>query len=144
MPFSALSNVLKFFGGKEPTAEERVELVHELTLMTLARATKADSNIENVEVETVRKVVFNHTGREVSAADVRVAALSELYESAPLQKYLQKSGEKLPEADRVDILKALAEVIESDGKVRAQEVEFFNAVGKALKVSAQAPSPPTN
>ena len=139
MPLSALSNVLKFFGAKEPTEEERQELVHELMLMTLARATKADSNIENCEVETVRRIVNTHTGREVSAADVRVAALSELYETAPLTKYLKKTGAKLSHEERAGILEALGEVIESDTKVRAQELEFFNAVAKALNVSAQAP-----
>ena len=42
--------------------------------MTLARATSADTNIKNVEVERVQEVLKARTGDDFSAADIRVAA----------------------------------------------------------------------
>jgi hypothetical protein len=48
-----LGNVLKVFGGNKPTPEERKQLVKEVLLMTLARASSSDSNINSCEVGTV-------------------------------------------------------------------------------------------
>ena len=44
-------------GNSEPTEEERQQLFKEVALMTLARATSADTNIKHVEVETVQDVL---------------------------------------------------------------------------------------
>ena len=48
MSIASLSNVLKLFGGSEPSEEEKRALVKEATLMALARCTSADSNIKQV------------------------------------------------------------------------------------------------
>jgi uncharacterized tellurite resistance protein B-like protein len=135
MSIATLSNVLKIFGGGEPSAEEERQLVKEALLMTLARASAADSQIHPVEVETVREIIRQATGEDISPADVRVAAHSELFESTPLTSCLAGIGRKIKAGDRAMIVRSLAEVIKSDVKVTAREVAFFNDVAGALKVT---------
>ena len=98
---SGLGNILKIFGGAEPTDLEKMDLMKEAALMTLARATASDTNIKAVEVDTVRDILERVTGEDVSSADVRVAANSKLYESAPLEKYLANVGKKIDVQDRI-------------------------------------------
>ena len=54
--------------------------------MTLARATASDTNIKSVEVTKVRAVLLERTGEKFTAANVRVAANSRLYEQAPFER----------------------------------------------------------
>ena len=124
--------MLKIFGGDDTTPEEQAQLTKEVMLMTLARATAADTNIKAIEVEKVREVLQSHTGEDFPAADVRVAANSRMYESAPLDKYIASVAKKLNAGDRVEIAQALAEVVNADGRVSDREIEFFNMVADAL------------
>ena len=135
MSIANLSHVLKIFGGNDISPEEESALFREVLLMTLARASSSDSNTHPVEVETVQKIVKQATGEEVSAADVRVAAASELYESAPLEKYLSSCGQKLNASNRATTVNALAEVIRSDTQVSSRETDFFDMVAHALGVT---------
>jgi uncharacterized tellurite resistance protein B-like protein len=135
MDISKLSNILKIVRGSEPSEEERQSLYKETLLMTLSRASTADANISPVEVETVQAIVKRVTGEDVSAADVRIAAASELYETGRLDHYLSHAARQLASEQRVEICEALAEVIRSDVKVTTREVEFFNTVASALKVT---------
>lgn len=135
MSISSLAGVLKIFGGSEPSPEEQAQLAKEVMLMTLARATAADTNIKAIEVEKVREVLQTRTGEDFTSAEVRVAAQSAIYESAPLDKYLSSSAKKLSAQDRVGIAHALADVVNADGRVSDREVEFFNDVVSALEVT---------
>jgi uncharacterized tellurite resistance protein B-like protein len=132
MSIATLGKVLKVFGGGEPDAGERQQLFKETLLMTLARASSSDTNVQSVEVDKVREIVQRVTGEDVSVADIRVAARSELFESTPLEKYLSRVSAKLKPADRAVIMSSLAEVIGSDIEVSQLEVEFFNKVAGAL------------
>lgn len=135
MALSSLKGVLKIFGGDEPTPEEQAQLLKEVMLMTLARATSADSNIKDVEVERVREVLLARTGEDFPAADIRVAAQSGIFESAPLEKYISASAKKLAWRDCLSIAQALVDVIQSDDRVNEMEVEFFNKVALALELT---------
>ena len=135
MSMSDLSNVLKIFRGTDLSREEENELFREVLLMTLSRASSSDANIAPIEVETVQAIVEKSTGEEVSAADIRVAAASELYETAPLEKYLLSCGRKLDATSRVTTVQALADVIKSDTRVTSREVQFFDMVALALAVT---------
>ncbi|MDP6377764.1 MAG: TerB family tellurite resistance protein [Pseudomonadales bacterium] len=130
-----LGAVLKIFGGGEPTPEEKAELCKEVMLMTLARATSADTNVKAIEVDTVRQVLKDHTGEDFSSADVRVVAYSELYEKAPLDRYLASAGRKLDVDQRVEIIEALAEIMKADERVSSLEITFFNTVAEALRLT---------
>ena len=135
MGIANLSHVLKIFSGSDLNAEEESVLFGEVLLMTLARASSSDANTHPVEVETVRQIVLRVTGEDVSEADIRVAAASELYESASLDKYLTSCGRKLNPSSRVTTVQALAEVIKSDTQVTSREIQFFDMVARALAVT---------
>jgi len=138
MGIESFSHIIEFFSGgdKKPDAEEKRSLVEEALLMTLSRATNADSNINPVEVETVQNIFRETIGTEVSIKDIRVAAISDLYKEATLERYLAKMSSKMELTDRQMIIKSLARVIKVDGKVSPFEVDFFNGVVKAFGLTA--------
>ena len=135
MSIASLDGILKIFGGSDPTPEEQAQLAKEVMLMTLARATAADTNIKAIEIETVREVLQAHTGDEFAEADVRVAAKSAIFEKAPLDKYLSSSARKLTDDDRLEIARALGEVINADGRISEYEISFFNMVANSLALT---------
>lgn len=136
MAIADLKNVLKIFGGSDISEDKQNELFKEVLLMTLARAADADINIQAVEVDHIREVINGHTGEDVSAADVRVAARAELYAEAGLRKYLSKVNKRMKDDHRTETILALAEVFKSDHDVSVLEIDFFNGVADALGVSA--------
>lgn len=135
MSIADLSNVLSIFGGSEPDPEAQKELFKEVLLMTLARASSSDANIHHIEVESIQGILQRETGDDISVADVRKAARSDLYEKVPLKKYLASASKKLTSGDRVRVIQTLAEVIKSDTEVSVLEVDFFNSVAEALRVT---------
>jgi len=135
MSLADFGNVLKFLRGGEPTADEKKQLFKEVALMALARATSADTNIHHLEIEAVQQVLKQSTGEDVSVADIRVAAGSELFERQPLEKYLAAVGRKLDGADRIAIIRGLAEVIRSDERISRSETDYFDMVANALKAT---------
>ena len=137
MTIADLSHIQQIFSAseKEKEQEEDSLLAKEVLLMTLARASSADSNINPVEVHTVQEIIKRLTGEDVSAADVRVAAHSSLFEEAPLQRCLQKVRKQLSAKDRAMVAQSLAAVIKSDVRITYREAEFFDMVANALRVS---------
>lgn len=135
MALADLAKVLKIFGGSEPTAEERADLAKEVMLMVLSRATAADTNIKQVEVDTVRRVLKTYTQTDFSGADIRVAATTSLYAKAPLDRYVASAARKLDPAARLAIAKALQEVVRSDDRVSDHEISFFNNIVNALDLT---------
>lgn len=135
MSILEFKNLGKIFGGGEPTAEEAAQLYKEALLMTLARATSADADIQSVEIEAARKILKEETGQDFDAPQIRVAAKSEVFESEPIDKYLAHAAAKLDNEHRVKIVHALTKVLKSDVRVTVFEAEFFNMVSKAMKVT---------
>ncbi|MDJ0938560.1 MAG: TerB family tellurite resistance protein [Woeseiaceae bacterium] len=132
MPLADLKNVLNIFGGSDISEDQQHDLFKEVLLMTLARAADADINIQNVEVDRIREIIKDHTGEDVSAADVRVAARAELYAEANLRKYLKEVSGKLSDGHRAEVVQALADVFRSDEHVSPLEVDFFNRTVEAI------------
>ena len=135
MAIADLTNVLNIFRAQELSDADQEALFKEVMLMTLARATSSDANIDPCEVSTVQKILAAHTGEQFSDADVRLAARPKLYEEAPFGKYLSSVRRNLDSKARAEIVQALSEVIKSDTKVRELEIDFFNMVATELKVS---------
>ena len=135
MAIADLKNVLKIFGGSDVSEDQQNELYKEVLLMTLARAADADINIQNVEVDRIRDILKEHTGDDFTKADIRVAARSELYAEATLIKYLNSVYKKLGVTHRAEIVQALADVFRSDKTVSPLEVDFFDKVVEALRVT---------
>ena len=135
MALADLKNVLNIFGGSEISEEKQNELFKEVLLMTLARAADADINIQHAEVNRIREIIKDHTGEDVSEADVRVAARAELYAEANLRKYLSRVSKQLSDDHRTEIVDALADVFRSDEHVSPLEVDFFNRTVAELNVT---------
>lgn len=115
--------------------KDKQELFKEVLLMVLARATRADSNVESVEVTQVQKVLQKQTGEEFSEADVLTAASSEIFETRSLERYLSSATRKLSESERIAILGSLADIIRSDAEIRYTELDFFDRVATALRAT---------
>jgi uncharacterized tellurite resistance protein B-like protein len=135
MAIADLNYVLKLFGGSDVSEDHVNELFQEVLLMTLARAADADISIQHVEVERIQQILKQHTGKEFSSADIRVAARAELYAEATLVKYLRGAQKKLSDAQCSEIVQALADVFRSDSTVSGLEIDFFNNVVDALDVT---------
>ena len=110
-------------------------LFKEVILLVLARATRADSNVESIEVEHIQKALKELTGEEFSRGDILTASSSEIYETQSLERTLANAARKLGKDKRSMILSCLADLIRADSSIRYQELEFFDQVATALKAS---------
>jgi uncharacterized tellurite resistance protein B-like protein len=135
MAIADLNYVLKLFGGSDVSEDHLNDLFEEVLLMTLARAADADISIQHVEVERIQQILKQHTGKDFSSADIRVAARAELYAEATLVKYLRGAQKKLSDAQCSEVVQALADVFRSDSTVSGLEIDFFNNVVNALDVT---------
>lgn len=135
MAIADLNTVLRIFGEATLSDEEEQELFREVLLMTLARASNSDANIHQVEISTIQKIMREEADADLTEADIRKAARSELYEDANLRKYLRSVRRQLSEEDRVTVVHALAKVIQSDTEISVLEIDFFNRVADALRVT---------
>ena len=132
---STLNVIAKIFAEQYLTAEETEELFYETVLMTLARATNADTNIHPVEVALVKTKVKEVTGQDITEADVRVAANSDLFERTSLENCLIRINTILTTEQKVSIVRALSEVVQVDEKITQREVSFFNRVSDSLNLT---------
>ncbi len=135
MAIADLSNVLNIFGGSSASEENQDELYKEVLLMTLARASRSDANIHPVEIETIQQIMQRETGQELTEADIRKAARPERYQSMNLRTYLRSVQGQLKVEGRIKIVQALADVIKSDTPISVLEINFFNRVADALRIT---------
>lgn len=129
------NSISKLFHDNKNKTEHKQDLYQEVLVMVLARATRADSNVEKVEISNVRGVLKKQLNIDFSEADIRTAASSEIFERQSLERYLSSATRKLDERERTIILASLASVIRSDEEVRVFELDFFDRVALALRAS---------
>ncbi|HBQ00421.1 MAG TPA: hypothetical protein DD672_08085 [Gammaproteobacteria bacterium] len=106
-----------------------------MLLLVLARATRADANVESIEVTHVRQALKEFTGDDFSEADILTAASSELFESKSLERTLENAARKLSKERRITILDCLANLIRADELIRDPELDFFDQLAIALKAT---------
>jgi uncharacterized tellurite resistance protein B-like protein len=135
MAFGNLRSVLRIFGGSSANEKTQDELYREVLMMTLAEASMADANIHPLEIEAIQQIMQRETGQDLTEADIRVASRSDVYRSANLLKYLRRARFQLNAENKATILQALVDVITSDTKINVLEIDFFNRVVKALRMS---------
>lgn len=129
--FSAIKEII----GDSNAGKSKETLFKEVLLMVLARATRADANVESIEVTHVQNAMKEITGEDFSEAEVLTAASSEIFETQSLERTLANATRRLTEADRITILHCLAALIRADTLIRDPELEFFNHVATALRAS---------
>jgi uncharacterized tellurite resistance protein B-like protein len=122
------------FSGADSETNSR-QLLKEILLLVLARATRADTNIETDELETVQSILSDVLGETISLADIKLAANSEMFERRSLDRSLTKATRKLSDEDRILILKCLAQVFGADNQIRESELDYFDRVANALKAT---------
>ena len=133
MALGDLIQIKQFFGlNRDGKADS--EVYGEFMLMVLARATDVDAYTHPAEVEVVQQVLEKRLGQRVESSDVRIAARSRLYETAPLERYISRVGLRLSRSDRRTIISALIEVLKADGRVATAEAEYFNMVASAMEL----------
>lgn len=122
------------FTGADSETSSR-QLLKEILLLVLARATRADTNIETDELETVQSILTEVLGETISLADIKLAANSEMFERRSLDRSLTKATRKLSDEDRILILQCLAQVFRADNQIRESELDYFDRVANALKAT---------
>jgi len=132
MSIASLTNVLEAFRGGDPGTAKKKDLVKAVLLLILARASRSDTNVAAVEVSTVQKAISLATGEELSEAEIRIAASSELFEHQSIESTLAGIRNKLEATDRVFIVRKLAEVIRSDRRISEFETDYFDRIAGAL------------
>jgi len=126
--------ITKLFSGSDTVSNQK-QLFNEVLLMVLARATSADTNVEAVEVQTVKKVLNDVLDEEISEAQIKMAAHSLVFERQSLDRYLAGATRKMSDKERMQILDSLATVIKSDAHIREFELDYFDRVAHALKAT---------
>lgn len=129
-----LDHIRGWFKEEHSAKEDNAEF-RELLVMILSRATDADSYTHPAEVATVQRVLKDVLGEDVSEKDIRVAALSELYEKVPLEKCIARVGPALTLDERRIITGSLVAVLEADDNIASSEADFFNMVCASLRLS---------
>ena len=128
------NKVRQLFG--DTSSQDDADLFRELFVLVLARATDADSYTHPVEIASVQATIREELGEELSDGEIRTAALSKVYESAPLQKCLADAAPKLAMDQRRAILRGLVSVMKADDRISSREADFFNMVVASLQLSA--------
>ncbi len=135
MSIVSFKKITKLLKENKLRAKHKQELFQEVMLMVLARVTRVDLNIENIEIARVQEVLKTELGKDISEAEIRTAASSEIFESQSLERYLATATRKLDERERIVIMTSLASVIRSDHKIRGFELDFFDKVALALRAT---------
>ena len=132
---SAFSFISGIFGGDHSLSEEdQTKLFEELLFMTLSRASRSDLDISSVEVAQIQIILKEAAGIDASEQEIRTAGMSELYEVAPIEKYVAKASKGLKTSQRRIIVSSLYEVIGADGKVSQTEADFFDNIANAVNL----------
>ena len=130
--FSFLTNI--FGGDQSLSSEEQTKLFEELLFLTLSRASRSDLDISEVEVAKIQQILKRSADIDATEQEIRTAGMSELYEVAPLEKYVAKASKGLTVDQRRTIVHALYEVIGVDGKFSHTEAVFFDMIANAINL----------
>ena len=132
---SKFSFISKIFGGDSSlSTEDQSKLYEELLLLTLSRASRSDLDISVVEIAKIKQILSDSAGVEASEQEIRTAGMSELYETAPLEKYVAKAAKSLTLEQRRALIGALYEVVGADDVFGHHEADFFDSIAKALNL----------
>ncbi len=134
MSIGALDNLLSFFKGGSDSGNKD-ELMEELFVTVLGRATSSDTNIDESEIEAVQQIYQETFGKPIEAGEVRRAAHSEIFEKTPLQSFVRSASKKLESDDKKLISTSLQRVMGADGRMSPKEVEYFNVIISALNMT---------
>lgn len=132
---SKFSFIKKIFGGEgSVSSDEQTKLFEELLFLTLSRASRSDLDISEIEVSRIQSILKDVADIDATDQEIRTAGMSELYEVAPLDKYVAKAAKSLSVKQRHTIVASLFDVISVDDRVSMSEAEFFDSVAGAMNL----------
>lgn len=135
MAFGEISSLLRSLVGSSANEETQDDVYKEVLLMTLAQASKADANIHPLEIETIKQIMRRETGQDLTEADIRKASRADINGSANLRKYLRRVQGQLNAENKTAILRAMVDVTKSDIEINVLEIDYFNRVVDALRMT---------
>lgn len=107
----------------------------EALLKTLSVMTRADTNVKQIEVEAVQKIMNEELGLTVTSAQVHLSAKAEFIEKREIDKYLKSVLKQLDLSDKKTIVRSLKKIVLADGRSHAREIEMFNKVATTLQLT---------
>lgn len=107
----------------------------EALLKTLSVMTRADTNVQQIEVEAVQKIMEEELGLKITSAQVHIAAKAEYIERREIDKYLKSVVKQLELSDKKTIVRCLKKIVLSDGHSHAREIKMFNKVAAVLQLT---------
>ncbi|MBT8138568.1 MAG: TerB family tellurite resistance protein [Gammaproteobacteria bacterium] len=132
MSLSRFDLLKLIFGGEKIREDKRQALYAETMFMVLSGAARADLNIEPVELKRIHKILRNKLDQDISEHDIQLAGETELFETAPIQKYVSRASRFLTVEQRQEVLRAMIEVFLSDGVLGPLEKAYFDSIVDAL------------
>jgi hypothetical protein len=113
-------------------ADER-EWFRELLYLILTKAARVDLHADESEVSTIKRIMKEYTGEDYDEGDIRAEAIAQSRENS--LRPVAKLGSRLPETYCVLAIQALEEVMRADDNVSYAEIDYFNAVASAMRLS---------
>ena len=132
MPLLNLSAIKASLTGGGSNQAER-ETLRELLISVLAKGSRADLHTDASEVAMIQALVAEHTGEQLEAADIRAAAI--MLSDEDSMRGIAKLATKVTEEHKLLVISALRSVVLADDHVSHREIDYFNAVAAALRLS---------
>ena len=86
-------------------------------------------------MKKVQEIMKRETGLEVVSSGVYIASKSQLFEKAPLEKYVYRWGKTMPPGLRQRLAVEIAEVCKAGGEFNDMEAAYFNAMAESLRLT---------
>jgi len=124
---------LKSLMTSTTSADDYRESYKTLLFTILTKASRVDLHSDGTEIELIQKIMFDYTGETYDAGSIRAEAITQAQGES--LRPVAKLAAKLPESMRVLAIDALASVIRADDNISYAEIDYFNAVAGAMRLS---------
>ena len=115
------------------SAADELETFKKLLFTILTKAARVDLQTDDSEVSMIQSIMSEYTGESYSAGDIRAEAIGQAQEDS--LRPVSKLASRLPENLRVLAISALIDVMRVDERVSYAEIDYFNAVAAAMRLS---------
>ena len=124
---------LKSLMTSTTSADDDRENYKTLLFTILTKASRVDLHTDGSEVELIQKIMLEYTGETYDAGSIRAEAIAQSQDES--LRPVAKLAAKLPESMRVLAIDALASVMRADDQISYAEIDYFNAVAGAMRLS---------
>jgi len=124
---------LKSLMTSTASADDERENYKTLLFTILTKASRVDLHTDGSEVELIQKIMLEYTGETYDAGSIRAEAIAQSQDES--LRPVAKLAAKLPESMRVLAIDALASVMRADDQISYAEIDYFNAVAGAMRLS---------